>query len=113
MGTGIGLAVPQVAERHSGSVAVESQVGAGSAFWLRLPFGRVHLPPSDVLAPEAKMPAESAAGLSALAAADALALPNEPTTLATLPRLLLVEDTDEVRQYLLLAAIVRARGRCA
>jgi signal transduction histidine kinase/ligand-binding sensor domain-containing protein/CheY-like chemotaxis protein/AraC-like DNA-binding protein len=100
-GTGIGLAlVRQFAARHGGSVAVESQVGAGSAFRLRLPFGRAHLHPSDVLAPEAKMPAEPAAELPALAAPDALALTNEPTTLATLPRLLVVEDNDEVRQYL-------------
>ena len=97
-GTGIGLSlVRQFAERHKGSVEVASVVGTGTTFRLRLPFGQAHLQPSDLL-PETDQP------LLAEVAPDfdpaALALTNEPLTLATLPRLLVVEDNDEVSQYL-------------
>ena len=50
-GTGIGLSLAkQFAERHAGTIAVESTVGAGTAFRLRLPFGQAHLHFSDMLA---------------------------------------------------------------
>jgi signal transduction histidine kinase/ligand-binding sensor domain-containing protein/DNA-binding response OmpR family regulator len=100
-GTGIGLAlVRQFAVRHGGNIFVESRVGEGSTFRLRLPFGRAHLHPADVLAPEAAAPAELATEMPLTEEVDALTLSNEPTTLANLPRLLVVEDNDEVRQYL-------------
>ena len=99
-GTGIGLSlVKQFAERHGGSILVESQVGTGSVFRLRLPFGRQHLHPADVLAPEAA-PLLPELAVEVGEADTALSLSNEPTTLASLPRLLVVEDNDEVRQYL-------------
>jgi CheY-like chemotaxis protein len=104
-GTGIGLSlVRQFAERHGGRVAVESTVGLGSVFCLRLPFGQAHLRPADVLPPEADTTPDAALALPAEAAelppTEALPLSNEPTTLATLPRLLVVEDNDEVREFL-------------
>jgi signal transduction histidine kinase/DNA-binding response OmpR family regulator len=44
-GTGIGLAlVRELVELHGGSVAAESDVGRGSVFTVRLPFGTSHLP---------------------------------------------------------------------
>jgi signal transduction histidine kinase/DNA-binding response OmpR family regulator/sugar lactone lactonase YvrE len=96
-GTGIGLSlVKQFAERHGGSIAVASEVGMGTTFRLRLPFGQAHLQPGD-LVPDTEQPEPLA---PALLAPEALDLPNEPVTLAARPRLLVVEDNDEVRQYL-------------
>jgi signal transduction histidine kinase/ligand-binding sensor domain-containing protein/DNA-binding response OmpR family regulator len=95
-GTGIGLSlVKQFAERHGGTISVESQVGVGTTFRLRLPFGQAHLLPGDVLVSE---PAEAAE--DTLAAAATPALLHESTAVAALPRILVVEDNDEVRQYL-------------
>ncbi|HEY0533019.1 MAG TPA: SpoIIE family protein phosphatase [Actinoplanes sp.] len=54
-GTGIGLAlVRELVELHGGSVAAESEVGHGSVFTVRLPFGTAHLPP-DRLAEAASL----------------------------------------------------------
>ena len=44
-GTGIGLAlVKELIELHKGVVSVESTLGKGSAFTVRVPFGTAHLP---------------------------------------------------------------------
>lgn len=81
-----------------GRVAVESNVGQGKVR-LRLPFGRAHLGLANVLPPEpatddaAVLPAEQLP-------IEEPPLTNEPPTLATRPRLLVVEDNDEVREYL-------------
>jgi signal transduction histidine kinase/ligand-binding sensor domain-containing protein/DNA-binding response OmpR family regulator len=98
-GTGIGLALAQqFAQRHGGQLTVASTVGVGTTFELRLPFGHQHLRSEDIQ-PE---------DLSASDAAEEIELPPLETdaTLAAapapprLPRLLVVEDNDEVRQYL-------------
>ncbi|WP_278913822.1 ATP-binding protein [Deinococcus wulumuqiensis] len=48
-GTGIGLAfVREVIEQHGGSIEVQSEVGQGSTFTVRLPLGAAHLPPDAV-----------------------------------------------------------------
>ncbi|TPG65830.1 hybrid sensor histidine kinase/response regulator [Hymenobacter nivis] len=99
-GTGIGLSLAkQFTERHGGNLHVTSEVGAGTTFRLRLPFGRAHLQPGDVLA-EAEQ-AELAAELAETAPAfDPIASDLPTESLPARPRLLVVEDNDEVRQYL-------------
>ncbi|MDR7332669.1 ATP-binding protein [Roseateles asaccharophilus] len=48
-GSGIGLALVQELMRlHHGDIAVDSQLGRGSRFSLRLPLGHAHLPPEQV-----------------------------------------------------------------
>ncbi|GAB3634913.1 two-component regulator propeller domain-containing protein [Hymenobacter arcticus] len=95
-GTGIGLSlVKQFAERHAGTIAVESTVGTGTAFRLRLPFGQAHLHPADILTE-----AELLDSLDNTPEFDPIELALPPEPLPTRPRLLVVEDNDEVRQYL-------------
>jgi signal transduction histidine kinase/ligand-binding sensor domain-containing protein/DNA-binding response OmpR family regulator len=98
-GTGIGLSlVKQFAERHAGTIAVHSEVGTGTTFSLRLPFGRAHLQPDDMLPTgEQTEPVE----MPMLPVPESPAVShNAPNALVTPPRLLVVEDNDEVRQYL-------------
>jgi signal transduction histidine kinase/ActR/RegA family two-component response regulator len=48
-GSGIGLAlVSELVLMHGGSIAVESKLGTGSTFRVRLPFGKAHLPDEQV-----------------------------------------------------------------
>jgi PAS domain S-box-containing protein len=48
-GSGIGLAlVQELVKLHGGTIAVESEVGRGTTFTLRLPFGCAHLPAEHV-----------------------------------------------------------------
>jgi DNA-binding response OmpR family regulator len=98
-GTGIGLSLAQqFARRHGGQLTVASQQGVGTTFELRLPFGQQHLRPEDIHVEE------PSAGEAA--AESELPLDTEPPALSSMPaptgppRLLVVEDNDEVRQYL-------------
>jgi signal transduction histidine kinase/DNA-binding response OmpR family regulator len=100
-GTGIGLALArQFAERHGGQLTVASTPGVGSTFELRLPFGQQHLRPED-LAPEAAVEAATTAepALPEPTATEDLPTETAPAP-AGPPRLLVVEDHAEVREYL-------------
>jgi signal transduction histidine kinase/ligand-binding sensor domain-containing protein/DNA-binding response OmpR family regulator len=98
-GTGIGLALArQFAERHGGQLTVASTQGVGTTFELRLPFGQQHLQPGDIQpVEEDALPAATAS----FSSVDDLALPTEEGAApAGTPRLLVVEDNDELRAYL-------------
>ena len=96
-GTGIGLALArQFAQRHGGQLTVVSAPGVGSTFELRLPFGRAHLLPEDLVEVETPPPPapEPAPETESDSDKEAVSAPGGP------PRLLLVEDDDDVRAYL-------------
>jgi signal transduction histidine kinase/DNA-binding response OmpR family regulator/sugar lactone lactonase YvrE len=100
-GTGIGLSLArQFAERHGGQLTVASTPGVGTTFELRLPFGQQHLRPEDIQLEDATLrPADEEQLLQPLLETEE-ALPDEAPAAAGPPRLLVVEDNDEVRQYL-------------
>jgi signal transduction histidine kinase len=63
-GVGIGLAlVKELTENMGGQVAVESQLGKGTTFTVRLPYEKAELPPGQVMV-SAKPPAEGEPGHS-------------------------------------------------
>ena len=100
-GTGIGLSLAQqFAKRHGGQLTVGSTQDVGTTFELRLPLGERHLKPEDIQPEEDTTPAylEDEPLLTAFETEEQL--PESAPTPAGPPRLLVVEDNDEVRQYL-------------
>ncbi|WP_324673231.1 two-component regulator propeller domain-containing protein [Hymenobacter sp. GOD-10R] len=101
MGTGIGLSlVKQFVERHAGEITVESAVGQGTTFTVRLPFGREHLAPADLAPTEASAEPTFQAPETPISLAITEHLPEAAEELAAgTRRLLIVEDNDDVRHY--------------
>ncbi|HXD97912.1 MAG TPA: ATP-binding protein [Candidatus Acidoferrum sp.] len=121
-GSGIGLAlVQELVQLHGGTVRVESQPGQGSAFFITLPKGRVHLPAERVGAGTARVsiPTSGMAFLEearrwlpddqiadeALAAAPAPE-PGGPTNGPRRARVVVADDNADMREYL--ARLLRA-----
>lgn len=108
MGTGIGLNLVHALVRlHHGTIRVEDNPdGQGSRFIVCLPLGERAFRPTELLSTAVEAPAEPS---SPTAVAPSTALldslrqdePQEPQALlAHAPRILIVEDDDEVRSYL-------------
>ncbi|KQW51341.1 MULTISPECIES: ATP-binding protein [unclassified Roseateles] len=118
-GSGIGLALVQELMRlHRGSIEVRSQLGQGTRFTLRLPFGHAHLPPEQVRHDRAE---PHSASLASSYVQEALRwLPDEPAAVegadggaidaveqigeryrATLgAHIVIADDNADMRQYL-------------
>jgi signal transduction histidine kinase/ligand-binding sensor domain-containing protein/DNA-binding response OmpR family regulator len=104
VGTGIGLSLArQFAAGHGGQLLVRSTVGMGTTFELRLPLGRQHLRPEDLLPEPAPAVEDAALAPELLAPAseeEELVGEADVPPLGSPARVLVVEDNDEVRQYL-------------
>jgi DNA-binding response OmpR family regulator/anti-sigma regulatory factor (Ser/Thr protein kinase) len=113
-GSGIGLAlVAELTALHGGVAGVSSVPGAGSSFTVRLPLGVGHLPPDQVVETAAATPPDAeqhAQGFLAEALRwldsseellpDALAETSASTgDRADRPRLLVVDDNADMREY--------------
>jgi signal transduction histidine kinase len=120
-GSGIGLAlVHELIKLHGGSVEVESTVGVGTTFFVRIPLGKDHLPAEEIgrdraLASTATganpfveealrwLPKETASEVSELPfVAESLPMPYRAATQGggSKPRVLIVDDNTDMRHYL-------------
>jgi PAS domain S-box-containing protein len=99
-GSGIGLAlVQELAKMHGGSISVESEVGRGSVFRVRIPRGAAHLARERVKAP--REPASTAVRASAYVAEALSWLPGtqDIATRHAGKRVLLADDNADLREY--------------
>jgi signal transduction histidine kinase len=103
-GTGIGLSlVQELVKLHGGTVHVESVLGRGSSFTVRIPFGTAHLDPRSVRAPS-EHPGADAGAVAFLEEAlrwlpaseqEIAAAPTEPKS----GRILWADDNADMRAY--------------
>ena len=115
-GSGIGLAlVQELVKQHGGTVAVESQLGRGSAFSVTVPLGRAHLPAERIGAE--RMQTSTALRAQAFVQEAMRWLPNvpeasastleteiadmatEPASSGDRPRVLVADDNADMREY--------------
>ncbi len=104
-GTGIGLAlVSDLVRLHGGSVTVDSTPDKGSAFHVRIPFGRAHLPAERVSDEPGELPlaSDGAAFLDEVSSwSDGdLSAPRVAAIGADSATILLVEDNADMRGYI-------------
>jgi signal transduction histidine kinase len=105
-GSGIGLAlVQELAQLHGGTASVESAIGQGSIFRVRIPQGGAHLPADQIVRPTPLGPSSEVA---APFVEEALRwLPDERAELATTrqapggrgERILVADDNADMRRY--------------
>jgi signal transduction histidine kinase/ligand-binding sensor domain-containing protein/DNA-binding response OmpR family regulator len=100
VGTGIGLSlVKQFVLAHHGNITVESKPSEGSIFTIRLPFGRKHLSDEQIIEKQVQSELPAQELIPDLNKAQLQQLESDPTQLNA-SRLLIVEDSEEVRNYL-------------
>ncbi len=114
-GSGIGLAlVRELVELHGGSISVQSKLGAGSAFIIRLPFGVAHLPPDRICetrayaADEGRRAEFLEESLGWLTPVEAGAVVRPRATDAEKWRVLIADDNADMRLYV--ARLLLAEG---
>jgi len=110
-GSGIGLAlVHELVEMHSGSISVQSELGVGTAFTVRIPLGSAHLPAQHISEARSVAPTNAAAyvqeALGWLPEVSAHALPSDDLSQSietpigpAAGTVLLADDNLDMRQY--------------
>jgi Signal transduction histidine kinase len=104
-GTGIGLAfVRELAEQHGGAVSVDSRLGQGSTFTVRLPLGAGHLPAELIRGREAPSSVRQSAQPFVDEALRWLPDTVEPEPQSQLPeqqlpRIVWADDNADMREY--------------
>ena len=102
-GSGIGLAlVSELVKLHGGSICVESELGQGTKFAVRIPKGTAHLPAERLRASTATSSTSLATAAEAYVSEALAWLPAAPEAAAPrpdLPRVLLADDNADLREY--------------
>ncbi len=110
-GTGIGLAlVRELVQLHGGTVEVESRLGFGSVFRVKIPTGFVHLPKDSVRHQPASTAASTASNAHSIEASRWIATPAEPHAAdevrpfraneRRLPVVVVADDNADLRAYI-------------
>lgn len=100
VGTGIGLSlVKEIISRHSGSISVTSQLGEGTEFNVKLPFGKCHFPSTDILSNQPVLTIPYIEGNLPLSNIPAQPIHSEGIGLKNF-KILIIEDNEDVLQYL-------------
>ena len=102
-GSDIGLAlVSELVKLHGGSICVESELGQGTKFAVRIPKGTAHLPAERLRASTATSSTSLATAAEAYVSEALAWLPAAPEAAALrpdLPRVLLADDNADLREY--------------
>ena len=100
IGTGIGLSlVKEIISRHSGHISVSSQLGEGTEFTVKLPFGKNHFPSTDILSTQPALTIPYIEGNLPLSNIPAQPMHSEDIDLKDF-KILIIEDNEDVLQYL-------------
>lgn len=105
-GSGIGLAlVKELVELHYGSIIVASEEGVGTTFTIRLPLGKEHLKPEEIVARGTLQGAsEQDANVPSIQQSIDPAIQDQATSdqqrATNRDLILLIEDNDDVRAYI-------------
>ena len=100
-GTGIGLALTkELVDLHKGEITVTSTPGKGSTFTVRVPLGKEHWRPEEIIAEDSILSEVTTEVSAAILAEGAPVEPEEAQDDSGRPVVLVVEDNADVRSYL-------------